>query len=314
MSFESRLARSLPQGSRFGWWQAADSQRLRVMDWLQAEPSEAKGSLLFAGGRSDFIEKYLEAYGHWHAAGWNVTAFDWRGQGLSRGALAPENPENFDGLVSDLGDFLADWRARPGQEGPYVAIGHSMGGHLLLRTLVDRRPDIDKAVLIAPMILVNSAPVPDWLAPGFAELMCQVGLRDRPMWKTPPALNRPGSHRQSLLTGCRERYEDELYWWEEHPEFRLGAPSWGWMRAAFRSSATAFTREKLATVDIPILLIATEQDRLVSSPAISRIASLLPKAELLMFPDCAHEILREENAVRDQALERIDRFLAAESA
>ena len=56
--------------------------------------------MLFAGGRSDFIEKYLESYAHWHRAGWDVTAFDWRGQGLSRGALAPENPESFDGLVA----------------------------------------------------------------------------------------------------------------------------------------------------------------------------------------------------------------------
>ena len=40
-----------------------------------------------------------------------------------------------------------------------------MGGHLLLRTLVERRPALDAAVLVAPMIGVNSAPIPAWLAP-----------------------------------------------------------------------------------------------------------------------------------------------------
>ena len=282
------------------------------MDWLQPEAARARGQLLFAGGRSDFIEKYLEAYAHWHEAGWNVTTFDWRGQGLSRGSLAPENPESFDRLTEDLADFVGDWRRSSKSDGPFVAIAHSMGGHLLLRGLVDHQLPLDKAVLIAPMLLVNSAPVPDWLAPNFAEFMCLVGLGGHPMWKTPKALNRPGSQRQSLLTACRERYEDELWWWEQHPEFRLGAPSWAWMRAAFRSSAT-FTREKLLKVSLPLLLIGTERDRLVSAAAIARVARLLPRAELMMFPDCAHEILREEDRVRDKALDRIDQFLAATS-
>ena len=282
------------------------------MDWLQPEAARGRGHLLFAGGRSDFIEKYLEAYAHWHETGWNVTTFDWRGQGLSRGSLAPENPESFDRLTEDLADFVGDWRRGSKSGGPFVAIAHSMGGHLLLRGLVDHQLPLDKAVLIAPMLLVNSAPVPDWLAPNFAEFMCLVGLGGQPMWKTPKALNRPGSQRQSLLTACRERYEDELWWWEQHPEFRLGAPSWAWMRAAFRSSS-AFTREKLSKVSLPLLLIGTERDRLVSAAAIARVAGLLPRAELLMFPDCAHEILREEDRVRDEALDRIDQFLAAAS-
>ena len=119
--------------------------------------------MLFAGGRSDFIEKYLESYAHWHRAGWDVTAFDWRGQGLSRGDQAPENPESFDGLVDDLAAFIADWRAEG--DGPFVAVGHSMGGHLLLRALIDRSLELDAVVLVAPMLLVNSAPIPDGLAP-----------------------------------------------------------------------------------------------------------------------------------------------------
>ena len=91
---------------------------------------KARGSLIFANGRGDFIEKYLEAYAHWHGRGWNVTAFDWRGQGGSRGAGF--GYESFDLLIDDLAALLADWRE--GNPGPHVAIGHSMGGHLLLRT------------------------------------------------------------------------------------------------------------------------------------------------------------------------------------
>jgi lysophospholipase len=116
--------------------------------------------------------------------------------------------------------------------------------------------------------------------------------------------------RQANLTGCGDRYEDELWWWEKSPSFNLGPPTWGWLKAAYASSA-ALTAAKLAGVTVPVLLIGTERDRLVSPAAIRRAAALLPHAELEMFGDAAHEILRERDAVRLKALARIDAFLDA---
>ncbi len=277
------------------------------MDWRQPSGERARGSLLFAGGRSDFIEKYLETYQHWNHLGWNVTTFDWRGQGLSRGAMAPENPDSFDSLVDDLDSLIGDWRGD--HPGPRVAIGHSMGGHLLLRTMVDRSPDFDAVVLVAPMLTVNSGPMPDWMAASFTEFLSWLGLGSRPMWKMAPALERPGSQRQRILTSSRERYEDELWWWDQYPQFRLPPPSFAWLRAAFHSSSSAFTRERLAGIETPVLLLGAERDRLVDPVAIRQAAAALPNAELEMFTDSGHEILRESDPVRDRALDRIDRFL-----
>jgi len=300
--------RSHPADAVFSDWIAPDGMALRRMDWPARAPGKARGSLIFAGGRGDFIEKYLEAFAGWRDAGWNVTAFDWRGQGRSRGDIKGGNLESFDVLIDDLAALIEDWRAATPE--PHVAIGHSMGGHLLLRTLVERRPALRAAVLVAPMIGVNSGPIPAWLAPGFAAAMCALGLGARPIWKTPRMLARPGSQRQRFLTGSRRRYEDELAWWRQEPGFNLGLPSWGWMCAAFRSAAASFTPERLAGVDLPILILATGRDRLVSTPAIRRVAAMLPRAELALIPGAAHEILREADPIRADALARIDLFLA----
>jgi lysophospholipase len=189
-----------------------------------------------------------------------------------------------------------------------------MGGHLLLRTLVERKPDLDAAVLVAPMIGVNSAPTPVWLAPTIANTMCRLGLGASPMWKTPPAMRRPGGQRQRNLTGSDERYADEAWWWEREPDWDLGAPSWSWMRAAFRSAAATFTPARLKRVRVPILLLAAGHDRLVSNAEIARASRQLPQAELETFPDAAHEILRESDPVRLAALARIDAFLDAHAA
>jgi lysophospholipase len=305
MEKAANARRAHPPGAKFGTWTAPDGWALRRMDWLREGGGKARGSLVFANGRGDFIEKYLEAYAHWHGLGWNVTVFDWRGQGGSRGAGF--GYESFDVLIDDLAALLADQRRRT--PGPHVAIGHSMGGHLLLRTLVERKPDLDAAVLVAPMIGVNSAPTPVWLAPAIANAMCRLGLGPTPMWKTPPTMRQPGGQRQRNLTGSRERYEDEAWWWEREAGWNLSAPSWAWMRAAFRSSAAAFTPPRLARVKLPVLLLAAGHDRLVSNKEILRAARQLPHAELETFPDAAHEILREADPIRLAALARIDAFL-----
>lgn len=277
------------------------------MDWPAKTRGKGRGRLLFVNGRGDFIEKYLETYAHFSAKGWDVTAFDWRGQGGSHGPGEEKTWRGFDILVDDLEALIADWRS--GGPGPYVALAHSMGAHLLLRTLIDRRPALDAMVLTAPMLDVNSKPIPIRIAPDIADTMYWLGFGRVAMWKTPPAMLAPGGRRNRNLTGSADRYEDELYWWGVEPAYNLGPPSFGWMRAAFRSRAATFTPEKLVAVDLPILILAAEQDRLVSAAAIREAAALLPNAELEMMADARHEILRDKDAVRDRALARIDAFL-----
>jgi lysophospholipase len=61
---------------------------------------------------------------------------------------------------------------------------------------------------------------------------------------------------------------------------------------------------------VPLLILATEIDRLVSTPAIRRIAAQIPGARLHVYgQEAAHEILRELDPVRLDALRRIDDFL-----
>ena len=307
MSDQANLRRALPGDAVLDEWRAPDGFALRRLTW--APRGASRGALLFAGGRGDFIEKYLEVYAWWREQGWTVTAFDWRGQGRSRGDIRLGNHTTFAGLIDDLAALIADWRAAsPG--GPHVVIGHSMGGHLLLRTLVDKAPPLDAAVLVAPMIRVNSYPMPAWLAPQIAEAMCLAGWRDETVWKLDPAHARAGGVRNRNLTGSGERYADELFWWESEPEMNIGPPSWGWLRAAYRSAEKSFTPERLAAVTLPVLFVATEQDRLVSDDAIREAAEALPNARIEWVNGAAHEILREADPIRLDALGRIDAFLA----
>ncbi len=305
MHSEAFDRRHIPSDARFGEWKAADGWTVRTLERRQEEGVDARGSLLFAGGRGDFIEKYLEAHDHWHRRGWNVTAFDWRGQGASQGNLPGGHLDRFETLVGDLAALIDTWRSL--SPAPHVVVAHSMGGHVLLRTLADRHPPVDAAVLVAPMLMINSGPMPPFAAQWLASTASAFGWGGQPAWRQPSQPQPAGSIRQTLLTGCSDRYSDELWWWEKHPRFNLGAPSWGWLRAAF-ASCGALTPAKLAGVTTPLLLLGTERDRLVSPAAIRRAAAQLPGAELIMYDNSAHEILRERDEVRLRALAAIDDF------
>ncbi len=298
--------RAHPPGAAFSTWAANDGWPLRVMDWLQNRRADVRGSLLFAGGRGDFIEKYLEPLGHWHAGGWNVTSFDWRSQGASRGTIENGHLDSLAPLVQDASELIQDWMSRTAA--PHVVVGHSMGGHLLLRTLAEKPTALAAAVLVAPMIGINSLPVPSWASHALAQAFCALGWNKVPVWNQSGRQPPPGSARQFFLTSCSERYADELWWLERQPDFALGAPSWGWLNAAYTSIAR-LTPHSLARVDIPVLLVGAERDRLVSAAAIRSAAAALPKAELAMFPEAGHELLRETDPVRTEALQRIDLFL-----
>lgn len=300
------LRREMAPESRISDWLAPDGWRHRRFDWPHPSP---RGRILVQGGRADVIEKFLETMAHFHDRGWSVTAFDWRGQGGS-GRLAADphvgHAASFDPWVSDLGDFWRAWRAQG--EGPAVLLGHSMGGHLALRAMLDARIDPDAAVLVAPMIGVRS-PLGTALGTRVVRLLARLGDPARPAWKVRGDAKSAG-HRQQLLTHSADRYADEAYWYARDPSLLLGPPSWAWVLEAFVSGARLQADPRLATLATPILMLVADADGLVDPAAAVRLAARLPRVELVRFgAESAHEILREDDAVRLRAYRLIDAFL-----
>lgn len=311
-SFTSDLARLnlrvWPSGGQRDYWIAADGWPLRRFRL----GSGTRGRMLLLNGRGDMIEKYLEVALYWAAQGWAVTCFDWRGQGGS-GRLLPDpmtgHVENFSQWIDDLADFAVDWRSEGA--GPYVMLGHSMGGHILLRALAERRLAPDAAVLVAPMLGLDSGPLPHCLARVIARAMTSIGFDRKRAWTQHETTVRQRAMRQKRLTHSVERYDDERYWRTFSPEIALGPPSWNWVDQAFRSTAALERSRALDALAVPLLILGTMADKLVSPAAIRRMAARLSTARTHFYgEEAAHEILRERDGVRLDALARIDAFLA----
>lgn len=269
-------------------------------------------------GRGDAYEKYLEVLHHWHGQGWRVTAADWRGQAGSGRFGRDEvtgHISDFTDWTADLAAFWSDWAE--GREGPLVLAGHSMGGHLALRAVAERTlvPAPLGLILIAPMLDVLPEALPAFVKLVFARLMVRLGDPRRPAWKWSEKPGELPEGRQALLTHDDRRYADELWWRRERPELAMGTGSWGWVASALASICRLNTPGLLEAVEIPVYIVATRTDRLVGSRAIHHAAQRLPHARSLWFgPEARHEILREADPVREQALAGIDAFLEEVSA
>ena len=302
--------RAIPPAARESIWRAADGHGLRRIDWPGAADL-LRGSILFFPGRGDNYEKYLETLEQWHRAGWRVTAADWRGQAGS-GRLGKDavtgHVEDFAIWIDDLAHFWDSWVAET--PGPHVLAGHSMGGHLVMRALVDHRVSPDAVVLSAPMLGVKGPPLPLPLLHAVARVMTAVGDPMRQAWKWSEKPGELPAGRASLLTHDPDRYADEEWWRNARPELVMGPASWRWVERAYASARALEAPGALEAVNVPVLILSTSADKLVSHPANLRAARRLPKGELLAFgPEAEHEILREVDAVRDKAMAAIADFL-----
>lgn len=293
--------RRRPADLQLAMWLAPDGWPLR--SFALGARSAVRGSILFVGGRGDFLEKYLEAFAHWADRGWQVAGFDWRGQGGS----GREHPAglchvaDFATLRDDLAAFCTDWRART--PGPHVVIGHSMGGHVMLRAAAATLVEPDAMVLLSPMIGIRAGPLRGAALHGVARIGNLPLLRERPIWSG------PSSPRPGRITSSMERHADKLWWKAQHPELARGAPTWGWLAAATRSMATLDRQLRLRPVTLPGLIVTAASDPVIDLAAIRRVRPCLPQFELSAIPRAGHELLRERDQLRLECLRRIDEFL-----
>lgn len=307
MAEDLTIRRMVPEDAEPGSWTAPDGWPIHM---LRLPPKGVrKGALLFAGGRADFIEKYLESLIHWRESGWEVTAFDWRGQGGSGRAPGLStnlgHVDDFAGWIADLAGLAAHWRAAIA--GPHVLVGHSMGGHLMLRYVAEGAPRPAALVLSSPMIGFR-APLPERIVRAIAAAHLRRGRAARFAWGQSGKPRAANVLRQRRLTGDSSRYSDELWWHQAKPDYYLGGVSWGWIDAAWRSTDRLEMPGMVETITTPTLLVAAAGDRVVDTPRAVALVGRIADHEIALF-DGGHELLRERDDIRCAAWRRIDRFL-----
>jgi lysophospholipase len=297
-----------PPGGVEAFIRAADGVRLRVARW--APETAARGTVAVLHGRNEFIEKYFEMVGDLLRRGFAVATFDWRGQGRSDRQLRNARK----GHVDDFSHYERDVEAFVKQvleahcPRPWFALAHSMGAAVLLPLAQAGRLPFERCVLTSPMIALASVKRPraaQWLA----EELDALGLGGvfAPGGGSKSPSTEPFARNE--VTSDAARYARTGAIIAADGSIALGGPTIGWIHAALRQMRRFEDVNLPRTTQTPILVIAAGRDRVASTRAAERYASLLKAGRIVVIDGAEHEVMMERDGLRDQFWAAFDQFI-----
>ena len=245
-------------------------------------PRNPRGTVLLVHGYMDHSGLLSASARHLLDHGWAVAAPDLPGHGLSSG------PRGEITSFSRYGQALRvvlDTLAGRGAARPWMAIGHSTGGSALLALVSSGDPRIEGAVLVAPLVRMNSA---GWIRATFPVANAIVEGIDRDE-------KRRSTH-DSAWHG--RMLADPL---------ELRRIPLGWVRAALDWERQA---DSIAPGAARWMLVQGSADDVVDAKAGEEVLHRrIPNLRSIWIPKGMHHLLNEAPPWRRQVLEEIDRFL-----
>jgi len=302
-----------------------DKRQLRAGIWELPEGQVPRGICVLLQGLSEFLEKYGEVANELKARGFIVASLDWRSQGASERRMSGNRAghvRTFDEYDSDFAALLVQ-AVEPIQRAqsasargplPVIVLAHSMGAHILLRFLHDHPRRFAGAVLIAPLMDIDTGKY----SPGFTKTLTFMlnlhkasprfvfGMEERDPLQI--------SFENNAVTSDRERYERNRGFLQAQPFLRIYGPTFGWLGAAFRSLRRIHRRGFAEAITTPLLVIGAGRDRITPTPPIRDFVKRLPNANYVEIEDAEHEILMENDAIRARFWREFDAFVAARMA
>ncbi|MEL7107512.1 MAG: alpha/beta hydrolase [Pseudomonadota bacterium] len=291
--FHSDLADG-PDSGLAVWTRASDGVALRVGAW----PAGSAGTVLIFNGRTEYIEKYGRVARDFAAVGLATATCDWRGQGMSDRVATDRHI----GHVADFADYQKDAAAfveavrNMGLPEPYYLIGHSMGGAIGLRALIQGLP-VKKAVFSGPMwgigALKTLGPLATLLLEGAAALGMGVAYA--------PATNAKSYVLKQAFKGNGLTHDPATWaWLQSHvrtdDRLGLGGPSMNWLREAKREMAALGQTHQ---VPCPILAMVGTEDTIVVPENVLSFSATWDKGRAEMIDGARHEPMMEAPAIRE---------------
>ncbi len=306
----AELAATYVPADRYGFLQGAGA-RLRYACWNVpgTAPDRTRGTVVVLTGRGEFIEKYAtEIVGELLARGYAVCALDWRGQGLSDRPLADRSKghiDNFSTYIADLQLFLEKVVA-PEAAGPVIALCHSMGAHIVLRTLAESGPGpFSAGMLVSPMTGLRR----EAMLRSVLMVMPEVPVvEERYLFGTGPFVLLAREFNANFVTHDQRRYRFTEEWFAADPRLTLGGPTLGWARQAARSMTACLAPGYLERIQLPLVLVTAGQDPLIDSRTHAPVVARLEHGEHVTIAGAKHEVMMETDELRALFWEAFDRL------
>ena len=246
----------------------ADGTELLSRHWPALGGSAPAASVLLIHGLADHSGRFEHVGDQLAAAGFDVDAFDLRGNGGSGGRRG--HIDRWSQLHDDLGERLLAVRAAS-RGRPVILYGHSMGGLTALGYLLGDRPKPDLVVLTSPGL--------DSTLPAWKKAVARILGRIAPTLPIPNGIDGSTLSRDPTVAekvandpGCAQV-----------STARFGAEG---------LAEQVRVRRAYAGLALPTLVLHGLDDGLVPATA-SEVLATLPNVERRTYPGLRHELHNE---------------------
>jgi alpha-beta hydrolase superfamily lysophospholipase len=281
--------------------------RVRTSDaldlvWQSWKPPTPGGVIVIVHGLAEHGGRYRETAEFLADNGWAVYACDLRAHGLS-----PNPPKAGRVHVDRFTDYFRDVEAMTGlargeyPELPLFILGHSMGGLISIRYVLERPEGLAGAIISSPALGTHPAFKP----PAFLRILVRVLSFLAPRVRVDSELD----------TDAISRDPDVVKAYREDPLIseKISAR---WYSEILKSMKRA--HQAAGSLRVPMLLMQSGEDRLVDPAAPGRWAEAAPPAlvERVTWDGLYHEMLNEpeKDRVRARILEWLDARTAPRKA
>lgn len=270
-----------------GFFRGARGRQIYHQSWLPE--GQARAVLLIVHGFGEHSGRYVSIIDSFVPLGYAVHALDHVGHGRSEGTRAyVQRFTDYTDTLHTYVDMVQGWQ--PGI--PVFMVGHSLGGLVAAYYLLDHPSGLAGAVFSGPSIAVPESitPVTLFMAKALSVLAPKAGLR-------------------AIEAVAISRGKDVVRAYEEDPlvyrgkiTARLAAEM---LRAQQRVAAEA------SAIDLPLLIVHGEEDRLVPSAGSRAFYQAVGSADktLNVYDGLYHEVFNEPE--RAQVLRDVEAWLEA---
>ncbi len=254
----------------------------------------AKRWLVFANGRTEWLEKYAYlAKDLQLPSDCGFLTFDHRGQGASGGARA--YVDSYDTFASDAA-IVVD--AVVGKA-PYALLSHSMGGLVALYGVLKGQLRPESLVLSSPLLGMPNEPLPRPMARSLATFMRAASLGTM--------ASGAGGYTHIPFEANRLTHHSELYRRMQNTPYPVPGATFSWIAATFAAIETCFSPKELARLTVPTLVLGGTKEAVVEFEAFRRWVQAASSAsgtevQLKLVPGARHELFSEIALYYEQAL------------
>lgn len=249
-----------------------------------------KARMVIVHGLGEHSGRYLALGAHLSGLGFSLWIPDLRGHGKSGGDRG--HVDAFDDYTRDVREILDQARAGKPAETPLFLLGHSMGGLVAILVALEHQEMIDGLVLSSPALGV-AVPLPaikKIAVTCLARLFPRMGIKNE---LDPQNVSRDPEIVKQYIADPLVHDRVSTNWFIEF----LGA-----IEKAF---------DRAADLQVPILVQAAGEDRLVNTHAVEAFFEKLtmPDRKLKVFSDLYHEIYNETEPDREKVITALTTWL-----